>query len=76
MSLFLDINNRKSSKRVGGFIAGGVVLLAFVADGFHWYDMNETVAQTIFIASASMIGAGIFERKTKEPGTPKHDETE
>ena len=66
MSLTRDINGNRSSKRIGGLVAGAVVLVAFVADGFHFYDLNESVANTIIMAVAAMLGIGTFERK--QPG--------
>lgn len=63
MSLLKDINGNTSSKRVGGFAAGAVVLVAFIADGFEFFSMNEAVAQTIFVSAAAAIGIGTFERK-------------
>jgi hypothetical protein len=66
MSLTKDINGNRSSKRVAGLVAGAVVLIAFVADGFHFYDLNESVANTIILAVAGMLGIGTFEKK--QPG--------
>lgn len=66
MSLLRDVNGNWSSKRVAGYVAGAVVLIAFVADGFHFYDMNESVANTLIMAVAAILGIGTFERK--QPG--------
>lgn len=63
MELLKDINGSLSSKRVGGYVSGGVVLITFVLDGFDFFTINESIAQTIFVSAAAMIGVGVLEKK-------------
>ena len=60
---FKDINGNLSSKRVTGMVAGGVVLVAFVMDGFSFFEMNEGVAETIIFCAAGLLGTTVFEKK-------------
>lgn len=63
MSLLKDINGNTSSKRVAGFVVLSVVLIAFVADLFNQLSINESVADTLIMAAAALLGLGTFERK-------------
>lgn len=63
MSLLKDINGNTSSKRVAGFAVLAVVLLAFCADLFQQLTINESVANTLIMAAAALLGIGTFERK-------------
>jgi len=40
-----------------------VVLAAFIADMFDRYTVNESIADTLIMAAAALIGIGTFERK-------------
>ena len=44
-------------------VAGGVVLVAFVMDGFSFFEMNEGVAETIIFCAAGLLGTTVFEKK-------------
>lgn len=63
MSLFRDVNNNLSSKRVAGYVILGVVLIAFVADLFDRLVINESVANTLIMSAAALLGIGTFEKK-------------
>jgi hypothetical protein len=62
-TLLRDINGNLSSKRVAGYVVLAVVLAAFVADMFDRYTVNESIADTLIVAAAALIGIGTFERK-------------
>ena len=63
MSLRRDTNNNLSSKRVAGYAIFAVVLLAFVGDLFEKLVINESVANTLIMSAAALLGIGTFERK-------------
>jgi hypothetical membrane protein len=63
MSLLRDTNNNLSSKRVAGYVVLAVVLFAFVGDLFEKLEINESVANTLIVSAAALLGIGTFERK-------------
>ena len=63
MSLLRDTNNNLSSKRVAGYVVLAVVLFAFVSDLFEAMEINESVANTLAMSAATLLGIGTFERK-------------
>ena len=63
MSLLRDANNNLSSKRVAGYVVLAVVLIAFVGDLFEQMDINESVANTLIMSAAALLGIGTFEKK-------------
>ena len=63
MSLLRDANNNLSSKRVAGYVVLAVVLIAFVGDLFEKMDINESVANTLIMSAAALLGIGTFEKK-------------
>jgi hypothetical protein len=63
MSLLRDTNNNLSSKRVAGYVVFAVVLFAFVGDLFEKLVINESVANTLIVSAAALLGIGTFERK-------------
>jgi hypothetical protein len=63
MSLLRDTNNNLSSKRVAGYAIFAVVLFAFVADLFEKLVINESVANTLIMSAAALLGIGTFEKK-------------
>ena len=63
MSLLRDTNNNLSSKRVAGYIVLAVVLFAFVSDLFEAMVINESVANTLAMSAAALLGIGTFEKK-------------
>ena len=63
MSLLRDTNNNLSSKRVAGYVVLAVVLFAFVGDLFEKLVINESVANTLIMSAAALLGIGTFEKK-------------
>jgi len=63
MSLLRDTNNNLSSKRVAGYVVLIVVLFAFVSDLFKAMEINESVANTLAMSAAALLGIGTFEKK-------------
>lgn len=63
MSLLRDVNNNLSSKRVAGYVVLSVVLIAFVGDLFEKMDINESVANTLIMSAAALLGIGTFEKR-------------
>ena len=63
MSLLRDTNNNLSSKRVAGYAVLSVVLFAFVGDLFEKLVINESVANTLIMYAAALLGIGTFEKK-------------
>ena len=63
MSLLRDTNNNLSSKRVAGYVVLVVVLFAFVSDLFEAMVINESVANTLAMSAAALLGIGTFEKK-------------
>ena len=63
MSLLRETNNNLSSKRVAGYVVFAVVLFAFVGDLFEKLVINESVANTLIVSAAALLGIGTFERK-------------
>ena len=63
MSLLRDKNNNLSSKRVAGYVVLAVVLFAFVGDLFEKLEINESVANTLAMYAAALLGIGTFENK-------------
>jgi len=63
MSLLRDANNNLSSKRIAGYAVLSVVLCAFVGDLFEKMEINESVANTLIMSAATLLGIGTFEKK-------------
>ncbi len=63
MSLLRDTNNNLSSKRVAGYVVLAVVLFAFVSDLCGTMEINESVANTLAMSAAALLGIGTFEKK-------------
>ena len=63
MSLLRDTNNNLSSKRVAGYAVLSVVLCAFVGDLSERLEINESVANTLIMSAAALLGIGTFEKK-------------
>jgi hypothetical protein len=65
-----DKNEGKySSKKTMGIIAALLGFTAFVVDGFHFYDISETMFDSILIFSATMLGASIVKSFGKDRNT-------
>lgn len=63
MSLLKDVNSNWSSKRIAGYAILLVVLFAFVGDLFEKMQINESVANTLIMSAAALLGIGTFEKK-------------
>jgi hypothetical protein len=63
MSLLRDANNKMSSKRVSGYVILAVVLFAFIGDLFSELEINESVANTLIMSAAALLGIGTFEKR-------------
>ena len=63
MSLLRGTNNNLSSKRVAGYVVLAVVLFAFVSDLCDTMEINESVANTLAMSAAALLGIGTFEKK-------------
>lgn len=65
-----DLKDKKySSKKVMGVIAGLLSFGAFVVDGFHWYDINDAMFDSMLIFSATMLGVSVLRKFA--PGVKK-----
>tara|TARA_R110001632_G_scaffold1100_9_gene4465 strand:+ start:5425 stop:5652 length:228 start_codon:yes stop_codon:yes gene_type:complete len=65
-----DLKDKKySSKKVMGVIAGLLSFVAFVVDGFHWYDINDAMFDSMLIFSATMLGVSVLRKFA--PGVKK-----
>lgn len=55
-----DKNEKKfSSKKTMGILSGILAFLAFLADGFHFYDINDGMFDSMLIFSGTMLGASV-----------------
>mgnify|MGYP003136582549 CR=1 FL=1 len=63
MNLLKDANSNWSSKRIAGYAILSVVLFAFVGDLFEEMQINESVANTLIMSAAALLGIGTFEKK-------------
>lgn len=66
-----------SSKKVWGFIVMILLCLAFVADGLHFYVVNENLFSTMAILGGTLLGLGtlnLFSSNKSINQTPKEDE--
>lgn len=64
-----DKNEGKySSKKTMGIIAALLGFTAFVVDGFNFYNISETMFDSILIFSATMLGASIVKTFGKGGG--------
>jgi len=52
-------DDKYSSKKTMGIIAALLGFTAFIVDGFHFYDISETMFDSILIFSGTMLGASI-----------------
>jgi hypothetical protein len=55
-------DNKYSSKKLMGLIAGVLAFAAFVIDGFHFYDINEGMFDSMLIFSATMLGVSVLRK--------------
>jgi glycopeptide antibiotics resistance protein len=52
-------DNKFSSKKTMGIIAGILTFCAFVVDGFHFYDIDTDLFNSMLIFSGTMLGASV-----------------
>ena len=52
-------DGKYSSKKTMGIISALLGFSAFIVDGFHFYDISETMFDSILIFSGTMLGASI-----------------
>ena len=55
-------DNKYSSKKLMGLIAGVLAFAAFIIDGFHFYDINEGMFDSMLIFAATMLGVSVLRR--------------
>lgn len=66
-----------SSKKVWGFIVMIELSLAFIVDGFDFYEINENLFSTMAILGGTLLGLGtlnLFSKKSDPEPTPPSDE--
>jgi hypothetical protein len=63
------IEGKFSSKKTLGIIAGLLSFLAFIVDGFHFYEIDNDMFNTMLIFSATMLGASVIRNFTKGNNT-------
>lgn len=66
--------NKFSSKKTMGIVAGLLAFAAFVVDGFHFYEIDKDMFDSMLIFSGTMLGASIVKvfGKGKPKGTEQH----
>lgn len=61
-----DKNDSKfSSKKTMGILGGILAFMAFVVDGFHFYDINNEMFNSMLIFSGTMLGASVVKSFAK-----------
>ena len=56
-------NDKKySSKKLTGLLAAFLAFAAFIIDGFHFYDINEGMFDSMLIFAATMLGVSVLRR--------------
>lgn len=61
--LMEDLKDKKySSKKVTGMVGSLLAFIAFVVDGFHFYDINDAMFDSLLIFSATMLGVSTLRR--------------
>ena len=64
-------DDKYSSKKTMGIISGVLVCIAFIGDGFNWFDVNPTLFNTMLIFSGSMLGVSTVKAFAKKPTETK-----
>ena len=58
-----DVKDKKySSKKTVGIIGSALCFIAFIVDGFHFYDIDGTMLDSLLIFSATMLGVSAFRK--------------
>lgn len=55
-------DNKYSSKKFMGILAGMLAFSAFVVDGFHFYNINEGMFDSMLFFSATMLGMSVLHK--------------
>ena len=58
-------DDKYSSKKTLGIISGILVCIAFIGDGFHWFEVNQELFNSMLIFSATMLGVSTIKSFTK-----------
>jgi len=67
-----DKNEEKfSSKKTMGIIAGLLAFVAFIVDGFHFYEIDIEMFDSMLIFSGTMLGASVVKIFGKGKDLPK-----
>jgi len=67
-----DKNEEKfSSKKTMGIIAGLLAFVAFIVDGFHFYEIDIEMFDSMLIFSGTMLGASVVKIFGKGKDSPK-----
>jgi hypothetical protein len=53
-------DNKYSSKKTMGIISGVLGFIAFLVDGFKFYEISDTKFDSLLLFSATMLGASIL----------------
>ena len=62
-----DKNDGKfSSKKTMGIMGGVLAFAAFVVDGFHFYDIDTDLFNSMLIFSGTMLGASVVKAFGKQ----------
>ena len=66
-----DVKDKKySSKKTVGVIGSSICFLLVIMDGFHFYDIDGAMLDSLLIFSASMLGISVL-RKVNFGGNGK-----
>jgi len=80
MRLFKDMHqetrgSKYSSKKIWGSIIMALVCIAFVTDGFHFYDTDHVLFNSMLIAGTTLIGLNTLNSIVK-PKSPQKEKIE
>ena len=71
-------NGKVSSKKIWGHIVMILVSMAFIMDGYDFYEINEHLFDAMLIAGSTLIGitaiSTMFKRSPKDTDNTKADE--
>jgi hypothetical protein len=69
-----DKNEAKfSSKKTMGIIGSILAFIAFIVDGFHFYDINNEMFNSMLLFSGTMLGVSVIKSFSKQnkPANPE-----